>query len=235
MTTQPIKNRKALNGANWVLQDAKCSPFKPEIYFIDWQKQALCIKDFSHCSAFVRKTLGRWTVTKEASVLATLDGTSGVPHLTGVIDGPALIMKRLDANVLPKPVPVNPSPDSTLTPAFFEQVSALLATLHNMGVAHGDIHRTNLLIDDAGQPVFIDFASALVKDKKMSKLKGWSWRTMVKIDLISVLNLRQQYFPDHPLSAEEVSLLATQPRVHRLHTKLRKSFVRPVKRFFRSL
>ncbi|MBV1931092.1 MAG: phosphotransferase [Porticoccaceae bacterium] len=235
MTTQPIKNREALNGANWVLLDAKCSPFKPEIYFIDWQKQALCIKDFSHCSAIVRKTLGRWIVNKEASVLAALDGTSGVPHLIGTIDGPALIMKRLDANVLPRPMPLKLSPESTLTPAFFEQASILLATLHSIGITHGDIHRNNLLIDGAGQPVFIDFASALVNDKKMSKLKGWAWRTMAKIDLISVLNLRQKYFPDHPLSTEEVTLLATQPKAYSLHNKLRKNFVRPMKRFFRSL
>ncbi len=235
MTTLPINNRKALDDVEWVLQDAKYSPFKPKIYFVDWRKRSLCIKDFSHCNVLVRQSLGRWTVDKEASVLATLNGISGVPDLTGVIDGPAIIMERLDANVLPKPAPTELLPDSRLTPTFFAQASALLTTLHNIGVAHGDIHRTNLLIDHAGQPAFIDFASALVKNKNMSKLKGWAWRTMAQIDLISVLKLRQKYFPGHPVNDKEVTLLAQQPRVYHLHNTLRNNCVRPIKRLFRSL
>lgn len=234
MNTPPI-NRKALSASTWALQDGKRSPFKPEIYFLDWQDQALCIKDFSHCDALIRKTLGRWTVNKEACVLAALDGISGVPRLAGVIDGPALVTKRLDANALSKTVPEKPLSENTLTPAFFEAAAVLLATLHNVGVTHGDIHRSNLLIDSAGRPVFIDFASALVDDRKMSRLKGWAWRTLAKIDLISMLNMRQKYFPDHPLSAEEIALLETQPNIYRLHHKLRKGLIHPIKRFFRSL
>jgi RIO1 family protein len=234
-----IITRERLCAADWTRQHGKSSPIKPEIYFLEWEGQALCIKDFSRCSRFVRNTVGRWTVNKEASVLKRLENVSGVPNLVAVIDGPALVMERLDAEGLPKPSATKQSGAEPLlqnapTPQFFEEASSLLATLHREGVTHGDIHSNNLLLRSNGLPSLIDFASAIVRDNRMSRLKCWAWRTMARIDLISLINLRQRHFPGHPLTYEEATLLQTQPAVYLLHNKLRMNVIRPVKKFFRS-
>ena len=239
MNTNSV-TREALSACKWALQYRKQSPIKPEIYFLEWQNQSLCVKDFSRCSNFVRSTIGRWIVNKEAYVLDALEEIAGVPKLTGVIDGPALVMERLDASSLPKPPSPRPAPDtplhkSTLTPNFFNETSILLATLHDNGITHGDIHSNNLLVHGDGRPLFIDFAAAVIRGKKASRLKCWAWRTMVRIDQISVVNLRQKHFPDHPLTSEEAALLETQPKIYLLHNKLRVNFLRPIKRFFRSV
>ena len=238
MKTIPI-TRKTLSMSKWMLQSGKQSPIKPDIYFLEWQDQWLCIKDFTCCGNIVRNTIGRWIVNKEALILNALEGVAGVPKLIGVIDGPALVMERLEARSLPK----SPSTrcaqkqflaERPLTPNFFNETSALLSTLHCKGITHGDIHRNNLLVNDNGQPSFIDFAASVIRGKKSSRLKRWAWRTMVQIDLISVINLRQQHLPDHPLSSEEAGLLETQPKIYRIHNKLRVNYLRPIKRFFRS-
>lgn len=231
-------SRKLLEQADWRLQDTKQTPFKPLIYFLDWQELRLCIKDFSHCNAVVKNTLGRWSTNREARVLHTLRGLQGIPSAIGIIEGPALVMTRVEASALPKPPhhgwDHGASTDTHLSPDFFSQAFRLLARLHERGVTHGDIHNTNLLLHSDGQPSLIDFASALVLDKRVSALKRWAWQTMARIDRISLLNLRQEHFPDHPLSSEEQLLLDTVPGVYRLHKRLRSSFIQPIKRFIRS-
>ena len=238
MNTRPI-TREALSASKWALQQGKRSPIKPDIYFLEWRNQALCVKDFSRCSSFVRYTIGRWIVNKEARVLNTLEDIPGIPKLTGVIDGPALVMERMEACGLPKPPQACPATDrptseSNLTPQFFNDTSKLLATIHKKGITHGDIHSNNLLVRCNGKPSFIDFAASVTQDNKTSRLKLLAWQTMVKIDLISVVNLRQKHLPDHPLTSEEVALLETPPKIYLLHNKLRVNCIRPLKRFFRS-
>ena len=231
-------DRSRLEQVDWRLQDTKQTPFKPRIYFLDWEELRLCIKDFSHCNAVVRSTLGRWTVNREACVLHALRGLRGIPTVIGIMEGPALVMTRVEASTLPRPPRHGPgdreSVDTGLSPDFFSQAFHLPARLHERGVTHGDIHNTNLLLHSDGQPSLIDFASALVIDGEVSKLKCWAWQTMARIDLISLLNLRQKHFPDHPLTPKEQLLLAAPPRVYRLHKRLRANLIQPLKRVLRS-
>ncbi len=238
MNNHPL-SRTEFEQVDWRLLDTKHSAFKPQIYFLDWQETQLCIKDFSRCSALVRNTLGRWTVNKEASVLAALEDIEGVPSIIGVIEGPALVMNRLEASVLPRPRRSFEHDacvrTSNLSPDFFSRAFNLLTRLHERGVTHGDIHNTNLLLHSDGQPSLIDFASALVLDKRVSALKRWAWQTMARIDRISLLNLRQEHFPDHPINHEEQVLLDNQPKVYRLHKRIRTILIRPLKRLLRAL
>lgn len=45
---------------------------------------------------------------------------------------------------------------------FVDRLAGAIADMHARGVAHLDLrHRTNVLVDDAGEPVLIDFASAI--------------------------------------------------------------------------
>lgn len=231
--------RTELEQVDWILLDIKQSAFKPQIYFLDWQGAQLCIKDFSGCNTLVRNTLGRWIVNREASILEALKDIPGVPAMISVIEGPALVMNRVDASVLPRPHRCvadcgTCAKDNGLSPDFFSGAFNLLARLHERGVAHGDIHNTNLLLHRDGQASLIDFASALLLSNKVSAMKRWAWRTLARIDRISLLNLRQDHFPDHPLTQEEQCLLNKQPGVYRLHKGLRSIFIKPVKRFFRS-
>jgi eukaryotic-like serine/threonine-protein kinase len=55
----------------------------------------------------------------------------------------------------------------------FKQLVSILAFIHRKNVLHGDLHTSNVLINDRGEVCLIDFDLAIQLDKKMNDNLAW--------------------------------------------------------------
>jgi len=115
----------------------------------------LVVKDYQPRPLWVRATLGRWVARREARAYRALEEHPAVPGFRGWIDALAFAVEyrpgRRMSRKLAGQVPAD----------FADRLEAALAEMHRLGVVHLDLrHRSNVLVDDQGAPVLIDFGSA---------------------------------------------------------------------------
>lgn len=114
------------------------------------------MKDFAGRAPWLRATLGRWLIGRELRAYRALAGHSAVPRLLGRLDAYAFAVEHRPGRRLSR------QRAAELPPDFLPKLERAVAELHARGVVHFDLrHRSNVLVDEAGAPVLIDFASAL--------------------------------------------------------------------------
>jgi serine/threonine protein kinase len=115
------------------------------------------VKDFAPRGRFVRRFLGPWLARREARAWRALAGHPSVPRWIGAIDPLAFAVEYRPGRTL-FGARRQPVPDG-----FLAALADALAEMHRRGVVHLDLkNRTNVLSDQQGRPVLIDFGSALV-------------------------------------------------------------------------
>ncbi len=128
----------------------------PDVLMVASEAGAVVVKDFAPRGWWVRHLLGPWLHAREIRAYRALADHPAVPRFLGRIDAQAFAVEyrpgqRLGRRLAP-----------TLPPAFLEELEEALAGMHERGVVHLDLrHRSNVLVDEGGHPVLIDFASAL--------------------------------------------------------------------------
>jgi len=115
------------------------------------------VKDFRERSFLVRNLIGRLLVRREAKSLARVDGLPHMPQGVFRIDAYALAYRYVPGRSLRGKPPYVPGPE------YFPALERALATLHQQaGLAHFDLRNAkNLLVTDAGEPLVLDFQSAV--------------------------------------------------------------------------
>jgi serine/threonine protein kinase len=129
----------------------------PDVLLVRHEGAQVVVKDFSKRGFFVRRFLAPWLSRRELRAWQALDGHPAVPRVVGAIDPLAFAVEYRPGRTLfgakRQPVPEG----------FLAALEAALAEMHRRGVAHLDLkNRTNVLSDESGRPVLIDFGSALV-------------------------------------------------------------------------
>ena len=129
----------------------------PDVVLVSTDKgPPVVVKDFAKRSAFVRLILGPWINRREARAYRVLRGLSGVPSLLGELDSLALVIEYRPGVLLSR------SLAGRLPGGFMDDLREIVRGMHERGVVHLDLrHRSNVLADPNGQPVVIDFASAI--------------------------------------------------------------------------
>lgn len=128
----------------------------PDVLLVEDGARRIVVKDFAPRGALVRATLGRWITAREAAAYRWLAGHASVPAFLGRIDPLALAVeyrpgRRISRHLI-----------DDAGPAFLDALARAVAGLHARGLAHLDLgHRSNVLVDARGEPVLIDFASAV--------------------------------------------------------------------------
>lgn len=131
----------------------------PDVLLCELGAEHVVVKDFAPRGGFVRRRLGPWLLRREARAYRRLAGLAAVPHLLGWIDEAAIVLEYRPGELLSR------SLAPRLAPGFVDRLEAVVDEMHRRGVVHLDLrHRSNVLADRAGEPVVIDFASALVFD-----------------------------------------------------------------------
>lgn len=166
----------------------------------DGQKQVL--KDVRGRPLLARLIWCRRVMRRECAAYERLAKLDGVPHVVRKLGRDAFIMSFVDGS----PLPSRRTMDN-LSPHYFEKLKALVHRMHELGVAHGDLRRRNILLSSDGQPAIIDFETATFG---ASWFSAWVFRMVRQVDEITVLKIENKYFPG-TLNAQEHAVLDQVP------------------------
>ena len=144
------------------------------------------VKDVASRPWPVRRLLGPWQLDREACAYAALVGVRGIPSFLGRIDRQAIALEYV-----PGPTLASLRPGDLPEP-FFDRLDAILGEIHARGVAHGDLHRHDVLLGPGGDPCLIDFSTALVTREGAGALTRILFRQMCRADLRSAAKLRRR-------------------------------------------
>jgi serine/threonine protein kinase len=118
--------------------------------------RSVVVKDFAPRGALVRATVGRWLVARELRAYRALAGHPAVPRLLGRIDALSFAVEYRPGRRMSRRLA------GTLAPGFVAKLADAVRAMHARGIAHLDLrHRSNVLVDARGDPVLVDFASAV--------------------------------------------------------------------------
>ena len=96
--------------------------------------------------------VNRHALRREYRAYRRLEGVAGMPRCHGLVDNRWLVLDF---------VPARPFRDVRTGPGFFNRLLEIIQTMHERGVAHGDLKRkSNLMVDADGAPVLLDFGAA---------------------------------------------------------------------------
>lgn len=126
----------------------------PDVFLVSHEGREWVLKDYAPRSWWIRNTVGRVVTTLESRAWRALAGHPNVPRFVARVDAFALLVEYRPGRKVSgkRPVP----------PGFLAELERSIDELHRRGVVHLDLsHRSNVLVDDAGRPVLIDFGSAL--------------------------------------------------------------------------
>ncbi|MEZ4333517.1 MAG: hypothetical protein R3F35_17310 [Myxococcota bacterium] len=131
----------------------------PDVLLVEAGDRSVVVKDFGPRSAWVRRWFGPWLLRREVRAYRRLSGVASVPRWLGWLDRSAIVLEHRPG------VPLSRSLAGRVSPDFLPRLEAVVEEMHRRGVVHLDLrHRSNVLADDEGQPVVLDFASALFFD-----------------------------------------------------------------------
>jgi len=184
---------------------------KARLFVAEHEGRLVVCKD---CSLAARLPLAggfrRWTLRNEAHVLAALDGLAGVPRLLAAWRS-GLVMEHVPGRLLTE------LRGTTVPAAVFDRLDALLAAIHGRGVAIGDLHRRNILVDEQGAVGIIDFEIAF--DERRGFLRRLTG-SMQRLDRFAAARQRQAF--GVALRPEHEALLRSPPAWYRVGRRLKR-------------
>ncbi|HRR34414.1 MAG TPA: RIO1 family regulatory kinase/ATPase [Kiritimatiellia bacterium] len=114
------------------------------------------VKDFSARPLFLRWTLGVWMTRRECAFLQCVESGGYTPAATMRLDRFALAQRFVPSRAL------NTFTPGELPPAFFARLETQVRDMHRRQVVHLDLRNANnILVTPDGQPLLIDFQSAV--------------------------------------------------------------------------
>ena len=114
----------------------------------------------------LRKALSQAAIRREAEVYRRLQGIAGIPGCFGCLDDRVLVLEHVPGDTLH-------AGEDRLSDreTFYAKLLATLRTMHDAGVAHGDLKRKrNILVGPGEQPFVIDFGIAVMAEDRRGLL-----------------------------------------------------------------
>ena len=128
---------------------------KSDLLRLDAGGEDRVVKDFAARGRFARR-MGAWLVERELRAYEQLDGHPSVPRSARRIDAHAFAVEYRPGQIM------GPRLAGQVPAGFVAALRQAVVDMHARGVVHLDLrHRSNVLATSEGDPVLIDFASAL--------------------------------------------------------------------------
>jgi hypothetical protein len=162
---------------------------KAFIDVVDVDGRAVVIKDFASRPWPVRVVLGPWSLDREERAYRCLQGLTGTAEFLGRVDRRAIALARIPGR------PLAALGAGDLPPGFFDDLDRLLAAIHARGVAHGDLHRRDVIVGDDGRPHVVDFSTSVCSRPRADPLLSFVFRQMCGADRRAAAKLRRRYLP----------------------------------------
>ena len=174
---------------------------RPEVMLIEVGGERAVLKDFSRSDPWFGRLIGPLATFREARALRLLEGVPGVPRLIRHINRRAILMQHIDG------VPAKQTPKGVVGPEVFERLYGLVEAMHQRGVAHCDLRSGgNTIIDNQGQPYFVDYVSHCVRGRRWNLFLRWAFGKFCEADRVAVARLKKRLAPDLLTGEEQQGL-----------------------------
>jgi hypothetical protein len=169
---------RRLPGRNWTKADVL-------LYRLDGTDVA--VKDYSSRPCVVRNTIGRLMTRREAAAYRAAEGVPGIPECYGRVGPFALALRWIEARTLAD------MRGELLDDSFFDRVAVILDRLHGRGIALGDLHHRDILVDAEGSAHVVDLATALVLGERPGRLRRAAFERLRDQDRVALARLRARW------------------------------------------
>jgi protein-S-isoprenylcysteine O-methyltransferase Ste14/tRNA A-37 threonylcarbamoyl transferase component Bud32 len=159
---------------------------KARVIAAEWQGRPAVLKSVEHQPAWLRLALGRRLLDREERTYRRLAGVAGVPALLARPDADTLVCARVTGRLLAE------HDRRSLPGSLFAALGRILEQAHAIGVAHGDLHRRDVIVDESGAPWVIDWATSLSREGG-GALRRALFRRWVEADRRAIEKLRRRY------------------------------------------
>lgn len=155
---------------------------------------------FNGCDLAIKAPKGygpmRWLRQKslrhEHGIYKKLGGVAGFPRCYGLFQNGLLVLEYIRGSDFRQA-------DLPDREAFFAQLLAAIQTMHERGIAHGDLKRKdNLRVDPAGLPVIIDLGTAVRRKPGRTFINQTLFEFIRQTDLNAWIKLKYGRYHDIP-------------------------------------
>ena len=162
---------------------------KAIVDLVEIEGQPAVLKDFASRPWPVRQLWGPWQLGREARAYAVLAGLRGTPAFLGRVDRQAILLEYVPGRTLASLRP------GDLPGPFFDRLDRLLEEIHARGVAHGDLHRHDVLTGPDGEPCIVDFSTSVTAGRDAGAWSRFLFDQMRLADRRSAAKMRRRMLP----------------------------------------
>ncbi len=174
------------------------------------------VKDYSYNRPAYRKTVGRFLVRREVKALRRLNGVPGVPAFYCTVEGPGVVMERIEGHSVE-----GLEKTRRLPPEFFCRLRDLVAAFHSRGVAHCDLKRApNILVGPDQSPYIVDWSAAISASEFKAFPLNLIYKRFIRDDLNAIVKLQLRHHPEG-LSGCELSRYYRRGGLERVVRRIR--------------
>lgn len=163
---------------------------KADILVYRCRGRDVALKDYRRRPFWIRHTLGRWSIAREARAYRAAGGLDGLPPFLGRVGPFALATEWVEAR------PIADLDASRIDRGTFERASAILDRLHARGVALSDLHHRDLLVAADGRVFVVDLAAAWVAGRSAGM-----FRRFCALDRIALARIEARFSGADPAQA----------------------------------
>lgn len=160
---------------------------KADILVYRLEDRRIAVKTYAPRPWWIRATVGRWLVRREAAAYRAAAGAPGLPTCYGRVGPHAVATEWVDGRSLAE------LRGQAVDPAVFDRIEVILAELHRRGVALSDLHHRDVLVSDGGAVHIVDLATAFRLGEKPGRLRRRLFVRMRDQDLVAAARLRARW------------------------------------------
>lgn len=179
----------------------KAGGSRPAVWLIEINGHKAVLKDYHACDSAFGRLIGPLLLRREVRALRQLEGLRGIPRLLRAVDTHSFLMEYIDATRWKRRLGENqPKPD-------FSRLTALVAEMHALGVAHCDMRSaSNILIGADGEPYLVDFVAHFRRGAAWNVWWNWLFAQFCRADDGAIAKLKSRIAPDLLDAAERAML-----------------------------
>ncbi len=186
----PERLKLMFPGRNWT---------KPDVLQQREDDLLIAFKTYSGRSAWLRHSLGRWLIHREAQAYEAAAGVEGLPSFLGRAGTATLALEWIDGS------PLSALGRDTIQDEVFDEVGEILSRLHARGVAVGDLHHRNVLVTGGGRVVLVDLAASWISGSRPGPLRKLIFERLVELDRLALARMRARFTGGDPNDAVRAS------------------------------
>lgn len=168
------------------------SSTRPVLWVLEEGGVRAVVKDYSANGFLFRNIIGRFLVWRECKAYRRLQGLEGVPVFYGTVGGLAAVFEELPGRNVE-----GLEHETRLPETFFQDLRALVESIHKRGLAHCDLKRApNTIIGPDGKPYIVDWSAAIARREFRFYPLTLIYQRFIQDDLNAIIKLQLRHCPE---------------------------------------